>query len=213
MSTRVPAAPPPLRKVPRQARSRATVEVILEAGARVLGTHGWSGFSTNKVAALAGVSIGSFYQYFPEKASLLEAIRERHLAECLAVLRDLQTRKLTANQLVVHLVKGMIAVHDTFPGVHRVLLEEAPNQPAGRLDPKSPYELEYLGCYAAVVKRLRPHIELDRAGRIAVIVSDAIDGVIHNAARRGTLDQPELQAELEQLVLLYVVGEPTRIVS
>ncbi|MGM3277110.1 TetR/AcrR family transcriptional regulator [Ralstonia sp. 24A2] len=64
------------RKRPRQARSAATFEVILEASARIIESTGFDGFNTNAVADLAGVSIGSLYQYFPSKLALIvELIR------------------------------------------------------------------------------------------------------------------------------------------
>ena len=84
MSTRIAKRSPGLRKEPRQARSRATVEAIVDAGARVLAEDGWAAFTTNRVAERAGASIGSLYQYFPDKLSLVEAIRRRHLDDCLA---------------------------------------------------------------------------------------------------------------------------------
>lgn len=69
------ALPDP-RKRPRQARSLATFEAILEAAARILESLGFAGFNTNAVAELAGVSIGSLYQYFPSKDALIvELIR------------------------------------------------------------------------------------------------------------------------------------------
>ena len=55
------------RKRPRQERAKATVETILEASARILVKRGFDGFTTNEVATAAGVSIGSLYQYFPNK--------------------------------------------------------------------------------------------------------------------------------------------------
>ncbi|MCC6808098.1 MAG: TetR/AcrR family transcriptional regulator [Deltaproteobacteria bacterium] len=69
-----------LRKKPKQSRSQATVNACLEATARVLEQEGLSGLTTNRVAEVAGVSIGSLYQYFPNKASLLLALAE-HEAE------------------------------------------------------------------------------------------------------------------------------------
>ncbi len=62
---------PAPRKRPRQARSFATFEAILEAAARILESLGFAGFNTNAVAELAGVSIGSLYQYFPSKEALI----------------------------------------------------------------------------------------------------------------------------------------------
>ena len=65
------------RKQPRQSRSAATVEVIIEAATRILASHGPAGFNTNRVAELAGVSVGSLYQYFPNKAALIATLIER----------------------------------------------------------------------------------------------------------------------------------------
>ncbi|WP_342210319.1 TetR/AcrR family transcriptional regulator [Rhizobium sullae] len=81
--------------------------MIIEAGARILSNEGWAGFTTNKVADTAGLSIGSLYQYFPDKLSLIEAIRRRHLNDCLAVMRKCQIEGLTAAQFVANLVQGI----------------------------------------------------------------------------------------------------------
>src|ERR1700723_4725649 len=62
------------RKAPGQARSQETVDVILEASARILESEGLRGFNTNAVAAKAGVSVGSLYQYFPNKDAILLAL-------------------------------------------------------------------------------------------------------------------------------------------
>jgi AcrR family transcriptional regulator len=74
----MPTADPLLpRKPPRQARSAAMVELILQAAARVLATESLGGFTTNRVAEVAGVSVGSLYQYFPNKSALVAALIER----------------------------------------------------------------------------------------------------------------------------------------
>lgn len=69
MSTEQPAINP--RKRPRQARAAATFDAILEAAARILETGGIDAVNTNAVAERAGVSVGSLYQYFPTKESIL----------------------------------------------------------------------------------------------------------------------------------------------
>jgi AcrR family transcriptional regulator len=65
------------RKQPRQSRSQETVAVILEAAARVLEERGLGGYNTNAVAARGGVSVGSIYQYFPNKDALTLALIAR----------------------------------------------------------------------------------------------------------------------------------------
>ncbi|NBP26809.1 MAG: TetR/AcrR family transcriptional regulator [Betaproteobacteria bacterium] len=65
------------RKSPRQARSADTVETILAAATRVLECDSLAGFNTNRVAEVAGVSVGSLYQYFPNKSALIAALIDR----------------------------------------------------------------------------------------------------------------------------------------
>ncbi|MCA8900002.1 MAG: TetR/AcrR family transcriptional regulator [Hyphomonas sp.] len=65
---------PQPRKSPVQARSTATVDAILEAAARILESEGFEGYTTNAIAKRAGVSIGSLYQYFPNKDAVTAAL-------------------------------------------------------------------------------------------------------------------------------------------
>jgi AcrR family transcriptional regulator len=74
------------RKTPVQARSTASVEAILEATIQVLLDVGKERLTTTKVALRAGVSVGTLYQYFPNKSALLQAVLERHLREVAEVV-------------------------------------------------------------------------------------------------------------------------------
>ncbi len=76
------------RKAPRQARSAATVEIILEASARILEAGGLAAFTTNLVAEKAGISIGSLYQYFPGKEALMVALLRRKRQELVTMLEE-----------------------------------------------------------------------------------------------------------------------------
>lgn len=75
MNREVPVTP---RKQPRQRRAQATVDAILMAAAHILKTEGFARATTNRIAEKAGVSIGSLYQYFPNKESVVAELRERH---------------------------------------------------------------------------------------------------------------------------------------
>lgn len=68
-----------LRKVPTQMRASATFDSIVEAAAHILRDEGPRGLTTNKVAVRAGVSIGSLYQYFPNKKAIVRALLEREI--------------------------------------------------------------------------------------------------------------------------------------
>src|SRR5690554_2507734 len=77
------------RKEPVQERSRALVEALIEATARVLAAEGAEAITTNRVAEVAGTSVGSLYQYFPNKESLVAALIERELQHDIALVRGL----------------------------------------------------------------------------------------------------------------------------
>lgn len=207
MSTRIEKTKALMRKQPSQSRSKATVDAIIEAAARILSDQGWSGFTTNKVAEAAGVSIGSYYQYFPDKHSLIEAIRGRHLEDCRLVMKTALARDCSLLLFVVALVDDIIAIHSINPGLHRILLDEAPISEGFR-DPNSAFEREYLGYFEALVAKYRTadlsgerSLENRKAG---VIISDAIDGVVHNAARRGNLQTADVRTELVRMISSYM---------
>ncbi|MCZ8437078.1 TetR family transcriptional regulator [Achromobacter xylosoxidans] len=77
------------RKQPQQARSAELVAAILQAGAQVLAKEGAARFTTARVAEKAGVSIGSLYQYFPNKAAILYRLQTQEWQQTLDLLRRL----------------------------------------------------------------------------------------------------------------------------
>jgi AcrR family transcriptional regulator len=192
-----------MRKQPRQARSRATVDAIVQAGTRVLGGKGWAGFNTNEVAEVAGVSIGSLYQYFPDKLSLVDAIRHRHFEEVQQVVNAAGQRGLSLARRLEGLVRGMIEVHHSNPALHRALLDEVPSL-KGVESAHTVFEEEYLRGYQAVVAAIRPRSRRKTIEAAAQVISSAIEGVIHDAARRGTLGSTTLRRELLDLVRAYL---------
>ena len=122
------------RKRPIQARARQTVEAVLEAAAQVFEAQGYARGTTNRIAERAGVSVGSLYQYFPNKDAILVALLQQHVEEAVAFL----TAKLAEavqdppplEQLLQQIVTATVQLHSQRPGLHRVLFEEAPKPPA-----------------------------------------------------------------------------------
>lgn len=83
------------RRAPRQERSRTTVDALFEATARLLDQAGLEGATTARIAHVAGVSIGSLYQYFPRKEALFGALTERAMAHDLTRVREAVDRTRT----------------------------------------------------------------------------------------------------------------------
>lgn len=80
------------RKSPVQARSSASVEAILDATLQVLLSVGKERLTTTRVAVRAGVSVGTLYQYFPNKSALLRAALRRHLEHMRNAMREVIPR-------------------------------------------------------------------------------------------------------------------------
>jgi AcrR family transcriptional regulator len=105
------------RKEPTQARSQATVQTILAAAARVLAKESLAGFNTNRIAEIAGVSVGSLYQYFPNKAALVVALIERE-----------QDRLATALDATVEACAAL-TLHDGLHRLARLAIEQQYQSP------------------------------------------------------------------------------------
>jgi AcrR family transcriptional regulator len=116
------------RKTPRQERSRATVEALLEATTDILIREGYAKLTTNRIAERAGVNIASLYQYFPGKDAIVAELRRRHGAGARAALRQVlaEHRAGELESTIRTLVSVGVAEHAQAPGLHRVFTEEIP---------------------------------------------------------------------------------------
>jgi AcrR family transcriptional regulator len=199
-----------MRKQPQQARSCATIDAILQAAAHILGQRGWRGITTNAVADAAGVSIGSLYQYFPNKLSLVEAVRGRHFDAVLAILRAAADRKLPRARRIEALVDGMIRVHSRYPAAHRVLLEEAPRSEDAAAS-HDRFALILQQRYQAIVDANTQGIAAEHARIVARVLASAVAGVVHDAAGNGTLGTDSLRRELLNLVDSYLSATRARL--
>ncbi len=175
------------RKGASQQRSRATIEALVEATARVLVKEGFDQANTNRIAHEAGVSIGSLYQYFPSKEALVVAVIERHKSEMVDVLRRtlVKVETLPIDKAARELVEMMIEAHRVNPRLHRVLVEETPR--TGELGAIDSFDRDFHALIRAYLERhkagLRP-LDLDLAAYICVRSTEALT---HGAV----VDSPE----------------------
>lgn len=200
------------RKSPRQHRSRATVDAILAAAAQVFTRHGYAAGTTNRIAARAGVSIGSLYEYFPNKDALLVALLEQHIGEGEAVLGEAVV-KVASAQLdlpdAVHaLVTAMVELHGQDPQLHRVLFEEAPLPRRVRqmLFATEDRVTELLQTYLAAQPQFARR-DVALAARIAVQTVEALTHrlVVHDANRANHAAQID---EISTLIVAYLTKAP-----
>jgi AcrR family transcriptional regulator len=110
---------------PKQQRALATVEAVLDAVDEVIRRHGVAAVTTNRIAERAGVSIGSVYQYFPDKQAIFAALHDRHSEQIGRVVESTLVRHATSSldELVGALVEAMIDAHGTDPRPYEVMRE------------------------------------------------------------------------------------------
>ncbi len=195
------------RKAARQARAQLTVEAILEAASQVFEQRGYADATTNRIAERAGVSVGSLYQYFPNKDAILVALTHRHLADGMALLGP-HLQRLDQGEpweaVLPDVVEAMVEMHAVAPMLHRCLFEET------RLPKQLRDELEALED--ALVEITAKALAADPAAAgtdtrlVAAIVVNAIEGLTHRLVLRpqGGADPETTAAEITLLIRSYL---------
>ncbi|OAE97512.1 TetR family transcriptional regulator [Bradyrhizobium centrolobii] len=192
------------RKNASQNRSRATVDALIEATARILVREGFEKASTNRIAELAGVSVGSLYQYFPSKEALVAAVIDRHNQEIMRVVRAAlaETIELPIEKAVRRLVAVAIEAHRIDPKLHPVLAEQIPR--TGQLKDVEAFNREILSLVRAYLESRSELRKIDPELAAFACVS-AIEAVAHNAV----LNQADT---LSDKMVRTLVDETTRMV-
>lgn len=213
MSPRTTAAERSIRprKRPRQARAHETRARIIDAAARVFATRGYASGTTNHIAAEAGLSVGSLYQYFPNKDSILVELTRAHIAAG----RDAVAAALAGSgpgleprlRAVVH---AMLDVHAGGHLLHRVLFEEAP-RPRALLEELRAVEDGFVTDAGRVLAEDGTVAVADR-DLAAWMVVTIVESVVHRfVVRPDAADRrDELEDELVTLLLAYLRAAPTR---
>jgi len=198
------------RKRPSQARSRETVQAILEAAARIFAAHGYAAGTTNRIAEAAGVSVGSLYEYFPNKDALLVALMEAHVSEGQALLEEaaegVAGRRLRLRPAVRQLVGAMIALHARDRALHRVLFEEAPLPP--RVRRQLAHAEEQVAAHVAAYLRGHPEVTVPDPDLAATVVVQTVEALTHKLVVHGSEAALVAQAdELTALVVAYLTAD------
>lgn len=189
-----------MRRVPKQARSRAMVERIIAAARVVLVRDGYESFTTNRVADEAEVSPGSLYQYFPDKSALVTVVMDRWSAE----ISDRVAASLAASgpvdvqdpSAVRGIADALLSALEADAGLLRIVWEELPavrHRAAQHALETRVRELLAVYLSAAGLRSADP------AARAWVIVM-----AVENIAVRWVLDRPAISRDalLDELTAL-----------
>jgi AcrR family transcriptional regulator len=197
------------RKSASQERSRQTVDALLEATARVLVKDGYDRASTNRIAHVAGVSIGSLYQYFPSKEALVAAVIDRHTEKMMQLARDalIKVAMQPVEEAIRELVKLGIDGHRVNPKLHRVLTEQVPR--VGRLDNVQAIDREAYALVRGYLDAHRDEIQIADVELAAFVCVTTVEALTHAAViyRPDVLSDEKANTfidEVTRLVLRYL---------
>jgi AcrR family transcriptional regulator len=184
---------------------------LLDATARVLTKEGYDRASTNRIAAAAGVSVGSLYQYFPNKEALVATLVARHNREMLQLLRD-AVEKVASLDLATamrELVQATVDAHLVDPALHRIFAEQVPRM--GQLARIEALQRETFLLVRDYLQEHREEIsirDLDMATSICVTTVEALihEFVIDRPAARES-ERDRFIGEVTRLVVGYLQPE------
>ena len=194
------------RRRPRQVRAELTRDRILAAAAHIFAEHGYAAGTTNHIAEQARVSIGSLYQYFPNKDAILAELLLRHIDRgswIEAAHLDLSPGSLET--AVRALVRDAIAHHSDDPRLLRIMIEEASLSPE-LLEAIERHGETRVGQVRDLLAR-HPDVRVGDVGTAAELILFTVEMNTHKLmADPRTIAVETFEAELVAMVTRYLRG-------
>lgn len=193
------------RRKPAQERSRSTTEAILQATAQILPKVGFEAASTNRIAEIAGVSIGSLYQYFPNRDAIINALIEREVENHFRAASQqlLELKDAPKVDLVDGILETVLSLFEDRRDLRAMLFQRM-----GRFSAVNRIEQvedRFVEMLADVLARRKNETRIPDEKIGAFILSHAVMGVVRsNLAPGRRHDKVPLKAELSRLLLGYL---------
>lgn len=194
-----------LRRVPQQDRGERRVKQILEAAAQLFAEIGYEAATTNAIAARAHTSIGSLYQFFPNKEAILHALADRYLDE----LRLLYDHVLTSDkaalalpELVDHIINPLAEFKAAHPGFEAIF-SGAHTSPTLAKAAADLHQVVTTRIEAIFAKRV-PTVDSGLCSLYATISIAVVEAIFLLAERANPEKRPQFIAEMKRLLLVYL---------
>ena len=194
------------RKGPKQQRAKVTVAAILDGAVRVLDREGAEAATTSRIAEVAGVSVGTLYQYFANRDAILDALQDREFDRATEMMNRVLARGAyqSDREVARAVIEGLLELHGAAPALHRLLVVEGL-----RVTPTERVQAFDMRIIAVVRSFLTlAHVRIRRTNL------DAAAFVVYQAVRASMLacllerppglDSQTLVDEITDLVLRYL---------
>jgi len=203
---------PSARKRPQQPRAKETVRAILEATTQILDRESLEAATTTRIAEVAGVSIGSLYQYFSHRDAILDALQDREFERTMAVM---QTVFAEGNldkaplETVTAALRGLAHLYAQSPGLHRVLAIEGLR--VAKAERVQAFDLRVIELVRHFLMAAHAPLRVNNVQAAAFIIFQSVRATMlaHLLERPPGLDVDGLVDELTGFLTAYVLGGPT----
>jgi len=193
------------RREPQQRRARQTVEAVLDAVIKILKREGFEAVTTNRIAEVAGVSIGSVYQYFPDKRAIFAALHERHIQEIdrLVETKLIEHAASPLDTLMRAMIEAMVDAHASDPELYELLLTEVPHRAEGTRD----FAVRLHGAFRLAIASRSDEFKTRRdLETVVFVVTHMVEALSHGAVLRrpARLSLAAAKEEAVRAVLAYL---------
>lgn len=193
------------RRLPKQRRARQTVDAVLDAVVRLLKREGLTAVTTNRIAEVAGVSIGSVYQYFPDKQAIFVALHQRHIEQIdrIVEIALIENAASSLDELLRAMIERMIEAHSADPELYELLATEVPHRADGTRDFAVRLHGAFRLAIASRAHELQKHRDLDK---LVFVVANMVESLSHAALFRRPpgLSLAATKAEVVRAVQAYL---------
>ncbi|WP_414755323.1 TetR/AcrR family transcriptional regulator [Anabaena sp. CCY 9910] len=196
-----------MRRQPQQARSQERVNYILSAAEELFIEMGYEQTTTRAIASRAKVPVGSLYQFFPDKESILKALAVRYFQQEYQLFAQLHTKEAETLPVAAY-VDRVIDAFDHFMNSHpgyRAVYEQLLNlMTYSAIEAMDNYEYRIVDELAAFFAKLNPKLEAEKCQAIALVVVKVVSDLLWLATSQTPAKRQLLLAETKILMLGYL---------
>ncbi|MFN8529479.1 MAG: TetR/AcrR family transcriptional regulator [Anaerolineae bacterium] len=185
----------PYRRIPKQSRSQQRVDHILDTAERMFIEQGYESATTNAIAARAGVSIGSLYQFFPSKEAILNTLVGRYQTDLKALFEDPALDALPLIESMRHLVERMVAYDQTHAGF-KVMVAASGVALAMRE--------QVVAAVDDLMRRRIPALEPARRRQMAFTLIVIVRGIMMLSGPPTFFSSQQVQADVQHALIGYI---------
>lgn len=194
-----------MRKAPQQARSQQRVDAILAAAAEMIGEMGYEGITTSKLAKRAGISVGSFYQYFADKEAVFQALGDRYLLEMRRKIDAMfpPDAQYAPMPVLVGRSVDMLVIHAAEHNQLVELMESAWVSPEMRAMTVAMNE-EIERKIGEILAHRTPHLQDGERRIAAIVMMNLVKAVLPAIEGRGEPERSTIIEEFKRLGVFYM---------